>query len=379
MSKNNKIWLSSPHMGGEEQKYISKAFQDNWISTVGPNITEFENTLEKYLDENCNVTVTNTGTSALHLALILAGVSIGDEVLCQTFTFIASVNPVLYQGARPIFIDSELETWNMCPVKLEEAILSRHAKGRKPKAIIVVHLYGMPAQIDKIQSIAKKYDITLIEDAAEALGSSYKGRKCGTFGDFGVLSFNGNKIITTSGGGALICNGQETKAKAIFLATQAKDNKHYYEHSELGYNYRMSNISAGVGRGQMEVLENHIQSRINMHSFYEEAFENIKGVKIFNAPNCDYVSNYWLTCILIDEDIAGFSNENLRLQLMEDNIESRLLWKPMHLQPLFFEEKFYGGNVSEVLFKKGLCLPSGSNITEVEKLRIKEAIYKVLK
>ena len=366
-------------MGGEEQKYINKALQDNWVSSVGPNITEFENTLENYLDENCSITVTNTGTSALHLALILAGVSVEDEVLCQTFTFIASVNPVLYQGARPIFIDSELETWNMCPVKLEEAILNRQANGRKPKAIIVVHLYGMPAQIDEIQSIAKKYNITLIEDAAEALGSSYKGRKCGTFGDFGVLSFNGNKIITTSGGGALICNDQEAKAKAIFLATQAKDNKHYYEHSELGYNYRMSNISAGIGRGQMEVLENHIQSRINMHSFYEEVFENIKGVKIFNVPNCDYVSNYWLTCILIDEDIAGFSNEELRLQFMDDNIESRLLWKPMHLQPLFCMEEYYGKNTSEILFKKGLCLPSGSNMTNIEKKRIKASLYKVLR
>ncbi|MGB1269918.1 MAG: DegT/DnrJ/EryC1/StrS family aminotransferase [Flavobacteriaceae bacterium] len=379
MSKNNKIWLSSPHMGGEEQKYISKALQDNWVSSVGPNITGFENVLEKYLEENRSVAVTNTGTSALHLALILAGVSSNDEVLCQTFTFIASVNPVLYQGAIPIFIDSEFETWNMCPIKLEEAILDRLSNGTKPKAIIVVHLYGMPAQIDKIQSIAKKYDITLIEDAAEALGSSYKGQKCGTFGDYGILSFNGNKIITTSGGGALICNDQETKGKAIFLATQAKDNKHYYEHSKLGYNYRMSNISAGIGRGQMEVLEKRIQSRIDIHSFYEEVFEELNGVKVFKISNCDYVSNYWLTCILIDEGIAGFSNEELRLQFMTDNIESRLLWKPMHLQPLFCKEEYYGNNTSEVLFKKGLCLPSGSNMTNIEKKRIKASLYKVLR
>lgn len=378
MPKNNKIWLSPPHMGGEEQKYINNAFQENWVSSVGTNITEFENRLEEYLGENSSVVVTNTGTSALHLALILAKVSVDDEVLCQTFTFIASVNPILYQGARPIFIDSELETWNMCPIKLEEVILDRLAKGRRPKAIIVVHLYGMPAQIDKIQAIAKKYEIILIEDAAEALGSSYKGQKCGTFGDYGVLSFNGNKIITTSGGGALICKSTSNKYKAVFYATQAKDNKHYYQHSELGYNYRMNNISAGIGRGQMQVLNERVIARNEIHCFYEKLFKEIKGVSVFKATSIDYNSNYWLTCILINQNMAGFSNEELRLQFLADNIESRLLWKPMHLQPLFFKEKYYGNNESGALFKKGLCLPSGSSMTNIEKQRIIDSVYKIL-
>lgn len=375
---HNKIWLSPPHMSGGEIKYINSAFQDNWISTVGPNIIGFENDLKEYLGQSSQVAVVNSGTAAIHLALILEGIKINDEVLCQSFTFVASVNPILYQGATPVFIDSEMETWNMCPIKLEEAILDRLSKGVKPKAIIVVHLYGMPAKIDIIQGIAKKHEIPLIEDAAEALGSSYKGQMCGTFGDYGILSFNGNKIITTSGGGALVCKSKSDKERAIFLATQSKEKAIYYQHSEIGYNYRMNNISAGIGRGQMEVVESRIQYRIKMHSFYEELFETIEGVHVFKAPSIDYNSNYWLTCILVDEVLSGFSNEDLRMQLISDNIESRPLWKPMHLQPVFRNSEQYINGVSEKLFENGLCLPSGSNITNIERQRIKDSICKVL-
>lgn len=379
MSVNNKIWLSSPHMGGGELKYINNALQDNFIFSAGSNITGFENDLEAYIGQNSQISVVNSGTAAIHLALILAGVKSADEVLCQSFTFVASVNPIMYLGATPVFIDSELETWNMCPIKLEEAILNKQTKGQKPKAIIVVHSYGMPAKIDAIQAIAKKYDIILIEDAAEALGSSYKGQMCGTFGDYGILSFNGNKIITTSGGGALICKRPLDKEKTIFLASQAKDKATHYQHSEVGYNYRMSNISAGIGRGQMEMLDERVSLRIKTHCFYEELFKEIKGVSVFKAPNIDYRSNYWLTCILVDEAITGFTKDNLRLQFLADNIESRPLWKPMHLQPIFSEFKFYGSGISEKLFDIGLCLPSGSNLNDSEKERIKVSLQKILK
>ncbi|CAL2090810.1 DegT/DnrJ/EryC1/StrS family aminotransferase [Tenacibaculum sp. 190524A05c] len=374
-----KIWLSSPHMGGGEQKYVQEAFDTNWVAPLGPNVNGFEKDLEEYIRENSSVACLVSGTSALHLALILSGVGYNDEVLCQSITFSASANPIVYQGAKPVFIDSEKETWNMCPEFLEEAIKDRIAKGKKPKAIILVHLYGMPAKMDEIVSIAHKYDVKLIEDAAEALGSSYKGQKCGTFGDFGILSFNGNKIITTSGGGALVCNTEEEKKKAVFLATQARDNAPHYQHSHIGYNYRMSNITAGIGRGQMEVLDKHIGYRRANNDFYKEVFKDVEGVDVFTEPSSDYYSNHWLSSILVDPIRTGFSREDLRLSMLEDNIESRPLWKPMHMQPVFKDCLYYGSNVSEKLFDDGLCLPSGSNLTQGDKERIKLSIQKLLK
>jgi len=376
---NLKIWLSSPHMGGNEQKYITQAFAENEISSFGLNINLFEKNIESYLDEGVKVVGVSSGTAAIHLALILSGVKRGDEVICQSFTFSASANPIIYQGAIPIFIDSEIDTWNMCPIHLEKAIQDRIVRGCKPKAIIAVHLYGMPAKISEIASIAKKYNIKLIEDAAEALGSTYLGKKCGTFGDFGIVSFNGNKIITTSGGGALICKTDADKQKAIFLATQAKDKAIHYQHSEIGYNYRMSNVIAGIGRGQMEVLDKHIALRQKVNEFYNDLFKGKKGITMLIEPNVNHKSNHWLSCILIDEKVLGFTKEDLRLQLLTDNIESRPLWKPMHLQPIFLKYKFYGDSFSERLFNNGLCLPSSSSLNNSEKERIKESLQKVLK
>ena len=370
----NKIWLSSPHMGGNEMTYVQEAYNSNWIAPLGPNLNGFEQDLESYLLKDSFVACVGSGTAAIHLALRLAGVTFGDEVLCQSFTFVATTNPIIYQGATPIFIDSELENWNMCPMALEEAIVDRIDKGKKPKAILVVHLYGIPAKIIEIVTIAKKYDIVLIEDAAEALGSSFKGQKCGTFGDFGILSFNGNKIITTSGGGALVCKTELDKQKTIFLASQARDAAPHYQHSEIGYNYRMSNVLAGIGRGQMKVLDKHIKLRRNMNQFYQELFKNIDGINVFTEPTEDYFSNHWLSCIIVDKTKVEFSRESLRLHLENENIESRPLWKPMHLQPVFKDAAYYGGVVAESLFKKGLCLPSGSNLTDVDRNRIKIAI-----
>ena len=371
---NSKIWLSSPHMGGAERRFVTEAFDSNWIAPLGPNLNGFEQDLESYLLEDSFVACVVSGTAAIHLALRLAGVSVGDEVLCQSFTFVATANPIIYQGAIPIFIDRELDTWNMCTTALEEAIIDRISKGNKPKAILVVHLYGIPAKIIEIAAIAKKYDIVLIEDAAEALGSSFKGQKCGTFGDFGILSFNGNKIITTSGGGALVCKTEVNKHKAVFLATQAKDTAPHYQHSEIGYNYRMSNVLAGIGRGQMEVLDKHISLRRGMNQFYKALFKDIDGISILKEPSKDYYSNHWLTCILVDEAKVGFSREELRLHLEESNIESRPLWKPMHLQPVFKDAAYYGGTVSESLFEDGLCLPSGSNLSNNDRDRISKVI-----
>ncbi len=375
----DKIWLSSPHMGGSEQKYVQEAFDTNWIAPLGPNVNGFEKDLENYIGENSNVACLVSGTSAIHLALILSEVGLNDEVICQSMTFSASANPIKYQGANPVFIDSEKDTWNMCPVALEEAIEKGISKGKKPKAIIVVHLYGMPAKMDEILAVSKKYGISLIEDAAEALGATYKGQKCGTFGDFGILSFNGNKIITTSGGGALVCKSEKNKQKAIFLATQARDNAPHYQHSEVGYNYRMSNVVAGIGRGQMEVLDKHIGYRRANNEFYQGLFKNIEGITVFKEPTKDYYSNHWLSAIIVDETITGFSREDLRLSLLEDNIESRPLWKPMHLQPVFENTDYYGTDVSEKLFNNGLCLPSGSNLTADDRNRIQEAVHKLLK
>lgn len=373
---NSKIWLSSPHMGGTEQKYVQEAFEANWVAPLGPNVNGFEEDIEKFLGKEVQVAVLSSGTAAIHLALIESGVQYGDEVICQSMTFLASANPIAYCGATPVFIDSEKDTWNMCPVALEEAIKDRISKGKKPKAIIVVHLYGMPAKMDEITAIAEKYEIPLIEDAAEALGSTYKGEACGTFGRFGILSFNGNKIITTSGGGALVCHTQEDKDKAVFLSTQARDNAPHYQHSHIGYNYRMSNIVAGIGRGQMEVLNDRVEARRKMHDFYVDVFKDINGVEVFSEPNEDYYSNHWLSAIVIDEKITGKNREDLRLAFLEDNIESRPLWKPMHLQPVFADAPYYGTNVAEQLFDDGLCLPSGSNLSDDDRMRIREIITK---
>ena len=380
MTMNNpKIWLSSPHMGGNEQKYVQEAFDTNWVAPLGPNVTGFEEDLEGFLNDDVFVAALSSGTAAIHLGLILLGVQAGDEVICQNFTFSASANPIVYLGATPVFIDSETDTWNMCPIALEQAIIDRISKGKKPKAIIPVHLYGMPFKVDEIKAISKKYEIPILEDSAEALGSTYKGKKCGTFGDIGVLSFNGNKIITTSGGGALVSHSKNVKDKAVFLATQARDNAPHYQHSEIGYNYRLSNICAGIGRGQMEVLEKHVKLRREMHDFYVNFFKDVEGVSLFREPSADFYSNFWLTCILLDSDKLGKTREDLRLALEANNIESRPLWKPMHLQPVFEKYPYYGGNVSEALFKNGLCLPSGSNLAEADKERISCALYQFFK
>jgi len=370
----SKIWLSSPHMGGEEIKYVTDAFESNWVAPLGPNVTGFEHDLEGYLGNGVHVAALSSGTAALHLGLILLGVGQGDEVICQSMTFSASANPIVYLGATPIFVDSESETWNICPDALEIAIKDRISKGKKPKAIIAVHLYGMPFQVDAIRKIADQYEIPIIEDSAEALGSKYKNQPCGTFGDISVLSFNGNKIITTSGGGALVSKNIKQKEKAVFLATQARDAAPHYEHSEIGYNYRMSNICAGIGRGQMEVLEKHLQLRREMNSFYHDLFQELPFIKVFSEPNDNFYSNHWLTAITLNSNSKESKSLNdFRLYLEANNIESRPLWKPMHLQPVFKSAPYYGGDVAAKLFENGLCLPSGSNLTTEEKDRIKSS------
>ena len=367
---NSKIWLSSPHMGGNEQQFVNEAFETNWVAPLGPNVTGFETDLEAFLGSDSQVAALSSGTAAIHLGLILLDVQAGDEVICQSFTFSASANPILYQGATPIFVDSEEETWNMCPIALEEAIIDRIEKGKKPKVIIAVHLYGMPFKVKEIRAVADKYQIPILEDSAEALGSTYHGQKCGTFGDIGILSFNGNKIITTSGGGALVTNSKEIKEKTVFLATQARDNAPHYQHSHIGYNYRLSNISAGIGRGQMQVLEKHIGLRRSMHQFYYDYFETIEGVTVLKESNENIYSNHWLSCIVLDVNILGKTAEDLRLALEAENVESRPLWKPMHLQPIFEKYPYFGKSVSEKLFANGLCLPSGSNLGNFDRQRI---------
>lgn len=375
---NTKIWLSSPHMGGAEQKFVNEAFDTNWVAPLGPNVNGLEEDLEKYLGHDSFVGALSSGTAAIHLGLVVLDVKAGDEVICQSMTFSASANPIMYQGATPVFIDSEKETWNICPVALEEAIKDRISKGKKPKAIIAVHLYGMPYKVEEVRMVANKYQIPILEDSAEALGSSYKGQKCGTFGDIGILSFNGNKIITTSGGGAVVARTKVQKDKIVFLSTQARDDAPHYQHSEVGYNYRMSNICAGIGRGQMEVLDKHVTLRRGMHDLYTSICSEIEGITVFEEPNGDYFSNHWLSAILIDPSITkeGKTREDFRLFLESLNIESRPLWKPMHLQPVFEKYPYYGGKVAEELFEKGLCLPSGSNLTIEDKDRIKEAFHK---
>lgn len=372
-----KIWLSSPHLSGNEMKYIQDAFDKNWITSIGDNIEGFESDIQKALNTSNPVVALNSCTSVLHLALIMLDVKTNDEVITQTLTFCGSTNPIVYCGATPVFIDSEKDTFNLCPIALEEAIKDRIAKGKTPKAILAVHLYGMPYKVDEVHTIAEKYNIPVIEDAAEALGSIFKGKACGTFGHFGALSFNGNKIITTSGGGALVCQTQEDKDKAVFLATQARDNAPHYQHSHIGYNYRMSNITAGIGRGQMEVLTDRVEARRAMNKFYQELFANIDGVTVFTEPSSDYFSNHWLSAILIDPKVAGKTREDLRLAFLEDDIESRPLWKPMHMQPVFAYAPYYGGKVAEELFENGLCLPSGSNLTDMERERITAKVKEV--
>ena len=404
---NPKIWLSSPHMGGEELKFVNDAFDTNWIAPLGPNVNNFEKDLSDYTGVK-HAAALSSGTAAIHLALIILGVEKDDEVICQSFTFSASANPIAYQQAKPVFIDSEEESWNMDPNLLEEAIKDRISKGKRPKAIIAVHLYGMPAKLNDLIAISEKYEIPIIEDAAEALGSKCLSREirsishsgpspkminndtnvvdikaisrdkwkaAGSFGQFGILSFNGNKIITTSGGGALLSNNDEYIKKARFLATQARDDAPHYEHTHIGYNYRMSNVLAGIGRGQMEVLDKRVAQRRDNFEFYKENIGYLPGL-YFQPELESSFSNRWLTSIIIDPNLSnGITRETVRLALEKENIESRPLWKPMHIQPVFKDCKFYGNGVSEKLFDNGLCLPSGSNLT-MEDL---ERVVKIIK
>jgi len=369
--ENKKIWLSSPHMGEKEFKYVSEAFDLNWIAPVGPHLNNFEKELSKISDGK-HVAALSSGTSAIHLALILLGVKSGDEVICSTFTFSASANPIVYQNAKPIFVDSEMDTWNMCPYSLELAIQDRIKNGKKPKAIIVVHLYGMPSKMNEIIKISEKYNIPIIEDAAEGLGSTYFGKPLGSLSKMGIYSFNGNKIITTSGGGALISSDEKQIQKAKFLATQARDEAPHYEHSEIGFNYRLSNVSAAIGLGQLEVLNERVEKRRSIFEFYKTELSDINEISFVEEPE-GFFSNRWLTTILISED-SRISKEELRLFLGNDNIESRPVWKPMHMQPIFKDYPAYGGDNSEYLFKYGLCLPSGSSLSDKDLSRIANKI-----
>ena len=367
MKENKKIWLSPPHMGGRERELVKEAFDANWIAPVGPHISNFEQELSK-LSQNFNIAALSSGTAAIHLALILAGVQKNDNVICSSFTFSASVNPIKYLGANPIFIDSDKESWNMCPELLTKAIKDGIKNNKKPKAIILVHLYGMPAKLDEIIAVANSFEIPLIEDAAEALGSKYKNQQLGTFADFGIYSFNGNKIITTSGGGALVCKNKKLIEKAKFLATQARDEAPHYEHSEVGYNYRMSNVCAAIGVGQLEVLTKRVTRKREIFNFYKNELSMIKEITFLEELEPSF-SNYWLTTILLDKN-STIDREQLRLHLEKDNIESRPLWKPMHLQPVFKDCKSYVNGVSEDLFNRGLCLPSGTAMTTEDLKRI---------
>lgn len=375
---SNKIWLSSPHMGTKEQFYVNEAFATNWIAPLGPHVNGFEQDLASYTGAK-HVAALSAGTAALHLALIMLGVQAGDEVICQSMTFSASANPIAYLGATPVFVDSEKETWNMCPILLEEAIVDRIKNGKTPKAIIPVHLYGMPAKMVEINAVAKKYEIPVIEDAAEALGSTLNGKPMGTFGLMGILSFNGNKIITTSGGGALVSDVETYITKSRFLATQARDEAPHYQHSEIGYNYRMSNVCAAIGRGQMEVLDERVAKRRANFERYKQELAEFDGISFLEEP-AGYSSNRWLSTILVESNLTGgITREKIAENLAADNIESRPLWKPMHLQPVFANSPFYGDGTSEELFENGLCLPSGSNLTEEDLERVITTIEETLK
>lgn len=377
--QHEKIYLSSPHMGGEEFKFVQEAFETNWISPVGPNINGFENELAQYNGVPYAAAL-SSGTAAIHLALLILGIQQGNEVLCSTFTFSGSCNPIVYTGATPVFVDSEPDTWNMDPQLLEEAIRHRiEIVGKKPSAIIMVHLYGMPAKINDLLAVAKKYSIHVIEDAAEALGSEYYGKKAGTFGDFGVYSFNGNKIITTSGGGALVSQQEAWIKRARFLATQARDPAPHYQHSEIGYNYRLSNVCAGIGRGQLRVIDERVRQRRANFEFYYTALKGLDGISFLEEPQ-SFFSNRWLTTILVDKtQLGGITRDDIRLSLESENIESRPLWKPMHMQPVFAGYPAYSSGVSEKLFETGLCLPSGSNLSDSEKERVVANIIRHVK
>ena len=360
-----RILLSYVHMGGTERDWVEKAFESEWIVPLGPNVDEFEHRLEKYLGAP-NVVALSAGTAAIHLALVALGVGSGDEVICQSFTFAASANPIKYQGADPVFVDSEPDTWNMSPDALEEAIIDRKKQtGHYPKAIIPVYLYGMPAKMDEIRVIADKYGIPIVEDSAEALGSEYKGKKCGTLGNYGCLSFNGNKIITTSGGGALVCHSKEEADRVKFYATQAREQRPYYYHETIGYNYRLSNVSAGIGCGQMDVLQPHVELRRAIHDFYTKELAEIDGLSVQQNPSTDFDSNFWLSTVLIDPK-TGKDPESLRQFMLDAGVETRRLWRPMHMQPVFADAPYYGGTTCETLFDRGLCLPSGSGLKEEE-------------
>lgn len=374
------IHLSLAHMSGKEEEFIHEAFLTNWVVPLGPNVDGFEKDLAAWLGEKSasplHVVALSSGTAAIHLALVMLGVGPSDEVICQSFTFAASANPIVYQGATPVFVDSEPGTWNMDPELLRQAIDDRlRATGKLPKAIIPVHLYGTPARMDEINSVASAYGIPVVEDAAEALGSEYNGRYCGTFGTYGALSFNGNKMITTSGGGALICPDEESARRVKFYATQARENFPYYQHEQIGYNYRLSNISAGIGRGQMYVLDEHIARRRAIHALYVEKLKNTPGITVMQPrSNVDLHPNYWLSTILVNPQEAGFTYQELSARLTAADIESRPLWKPMHLQPVFAKAPAYVNGVSEALFAQGLCLPSGPMVTDEDVNRIVEII-----
>lgn len=380
-SIKQRIHLSSPHMSGREMKYINEAFRTNWIAPLGPNVEEFEKEIASYVGAKGAVAV-SSGTAAIHLALSLLNIHKGDVVFCSSLTFIASANPILYQGAEPVFIDSEPETWNMSPLALEHALKVAKEKKQLPKAVIIVHLYGQSAKMDELISICEKFKVPVIEDAAESLGATYKGMKSGSFGDFGIFSFNGNKIITTSGGGMLVSNHVEALQKARFLATQARDPAPHYEHSEMGYNYRLSNVLAGIGRGQLEVLDDRVNRRREIFQTYEQELAGIPGVTLMPELE-NTISNRWLTALLINQEITGVSRDEILRALAEENIEARPVWKPLHLQPLFQENRYYTHmpfeSVSEQLFVNGICLPSGTNMTEEEQIRVMNSIKNILR
>lgn len=389
MSGNqSKIYLCLAHLGGTEDRYIHEAFETNWVTSLGPNVDAFEEQIRQYLlagssrtkgDEERCVLALSSGTAAVHLGLLLLGVGPGDEVLCQSWTFSASANPIVYLGARPVFVDSDTESWNLSPELLETAIQERiRITGKKPKAIVAVDLYGMPAEWGALTDLSYRYGIPILEDSAEALGSEYKGRKCGTFGTFGVFSFNGNKMITTGAGGALVCPSAEMKKRALFYATQAREEAPFYQHEQIGYNYRLSNISAGIGRGQMDVLEKHIAHHRKLATLYGALLAEVEGLTVHANPTADFNSNYWLTTVVIDPQ-TGTDAETIRRHLDACQIESRLLWKPMHLQPVFASAPRYVNGVSETLWEQGLCLPSGPFVTDDDAVRIVSEIKRSLK
>lgn len=378
MSSQKRIWLSPPHLSGQEASILTETLASGWIAPAGKNIDDFENAITEKLGGNLHGVAVNSGTAAIHLGLIRLCIQPGDEVICQSFTFAASANPVVYCGGIPVFVDSEEETWNMDPEWLEKAILDRKAQtGKFPKAIIPVHLYGMPSKMDEICAISRKYDIPVLEDAAEALGARYKGKNCGTFGKFAAISFNGNKIITASAGGIALCPDEDERREILNLATQAREDRPYYHHEKIGYNYRMSNVCAGIGLGQISALENHIARRREIHALYTNLLSGVPGITTKQEPGPDFHSNFWLTCILLSPDCKT-SPMLLREKLAEADIESRPLWKPMHLQPVYEKNPFYGNGVSEKLFARGLCLPSGSNMSDDDVLRVAKTIKSAL-